>query len=765
MKPVLKYFAATIFFLLIINTVKAQKRTIYHRISANINRPTLTALQKNGLQLDHFEFDNNTFIAELTEEEISIITGQGITINYLLKDLELNYAKHNQKLDSIYYAQERQTINARAYTVSTPVNFTLGSMGGFPTYAEIIAAIDSMQSKFPSLVSVKDSIGVSYEGRTIYSIRISDNPAIDEPEDELLLTSLHHANEPMGISAALFFLWHVLENYNSSKEYQTLLNNMEIYFVPCVNPDGYVYNEINFPSGGGMQRKNRRANCATDAAKGVDLNRNYNYKWGINSSGSSSNPCHTKYSRGSSAWSEPETKTMRDFVNRHAFVIANNYHAFGDFYMYPWAYVDSLPDAGDSILFKQMGAYCTDGISSFKHGNFNRTLNYLANGECSDWLYGDQISKPKTYAVTIEIGKSADGGFWPASSNIVPLCNRIMDMNIKTLRMTPKYAKISDSSQSSFSLLNNHIRYSIQRFSIKSTSFTVSVTPLSNWVIATGNSKVYNTLDFLQSTTDSVSFSLNPSTPNGTILRFVIETNNGSWSIYDTVSRIYNAPVTLPIKCDKDFEPDNSTTMARPVEINHTMYSKLSYTNDEDWYQVNLNNGESLMAVLYDMPDDYNISIYNGAKKQIDFSENPGRKPDTIVLNQQQVGTYYIRITGFNGKSNNTYCYRLNVNTSNGNIKKPVTSSIHWLSLPPAELKIYPTPAHETLRVIYESPTRGVAEVSIKDVSGIIVYKSKRQVQKGETNFTIPVSSIISGVYMLLIQQENQIVTTKFIKM
>jgi hypothetical protein len=38
------------------------------------------------------------------------------------------------------------------------------------------------------------------------------------------------------------------------------VNEREIYFVPCVNPDGYVYNQQIAPSGGGMWRKNRRNN-------------------------------------------------------------------------------------------------------------------------------------------------------------------------------------------------------------------------------------------------------------------------------------------------------------------------------------------------------------------------------------------------------------------------------------------------------------------------------------------------------------------------
>ena len=91
-----------------------------------------------------------------------------------------------------------------------------------------------------------------------------------------------------------------------------------MWFIPIVNPDGYFYNETIAPDGGGMHRKNRRSNpqnsnCNTGTQQGVDLNRNYGYNWGANNSGSSGNPCSAVY-RGSSAFSEPETEAVSNFI-------------------------------------------------------------------------------------------------------------------------------------------------------------------------------------------------------------------------------------------------------------------------------------------------------------------------------------------------------------------------------------------------------------------------------------------------------------------
>jgi len=132
-------------------------------------------------------------------------------------------------------------------------------MGGFTTYQEMLDELDQMRSLYPNLISARISTSniTTYEGRTVYYVRLSDNPDVDENEPEVLYTGVHHA----------------------------LVDNIEMYFIPVVNPDGYVYNQQTNPNGGGMWRKNRRNNG--DGTYGVDPNRNYSYLWGYNNTGSS----------------------------------------------------------------------------------------------------------------------------------------------------------------------------------------------------------------------------------------------------------------------------------------------------------------------------------------------------------------------------------------------------------------------------------------------------------------------------------------------
>ena len=53
---------------------------------------------------------------------------------------------------------------------------------------------------------------------------------------------------------------YLTDNYGTDPQVTYLVDNRELFFSPCLNPDGYYYNEQTYPGGGGMWRKNRRDN-------------------------------------------------------------------------------------------------------------------------------------------------------------------------------------------------------------------------------------------------------------------------------------------------------------------------------------------------------------------------------------------------------------------------------------------------------------------------------------------------------------------------
>jgi len=238
-------------------------------------------------------------------------------------------------------------------------------------------------------------------------------------------------------------MWYLLENYSTNPDGKFLVDNTEMFFVPCVNPDGYEYNRTTNPGGGGMWRKNRRNNGST---YGVDLNRNYGYNWGYDNTGSSPTSSSDTY-RGTAAFSEPETQAMRNFCNARQFKTALNAHTYSNLLIYPWGYLPSLYTP-DSATFVNWSILMCE-TSRFLYGTGDQTVQYVVNGDSDDWMYGEQLSKPKILAMTPEAGSSSDG-FWPASSRIIDICKTTFNQNLNLAKLVTNFVKVIDQCEHFF---------------------------------------------------------------------------------------------------------------------------------------------------------------------------------------------------------------------------------------------------------------------------------------------------------------------------
>jgi len=296
------------------------------------------------------------------------------------------------------------------------------SMGGYRTLDEIGLVLDSIYNAHPDIVTPKWSIGNSIDGRPIWVIKISDNPSVDEDEPEVYYYACHHAREVITPEVLIYFMRYLTNNYGTDPQVTYLVDNRELFFSPCLNPDGYHYNEETSPDGGGMWRKNRHNNG--DGSFGVDINRNYGYQWGFDGVGSSPIPSSETY-RGTAAFSEPEIQAQRDFINARHFKVIANYHSYAGLFLYPWGY-DRIY-CPDNDIFVQMGD-TVRAMTGYTPGPPWLTL-YPVNGGSFDWEYGEQTTKEKVYAVSIEVGNNSDG-FWPPLDRITPLVESQLQPNL-----------------------------------------------------------------------------------------------------------------------------------------------------------------------------------------------------------------------------------------------------------------------------------------------------------------------------------------------
>lgn len=422
---------------------------------------TIQDVANLGVCVDHGIYHKNkSLITDLSVSEIAMLTSSGVEIVVLEEDILTNL--HANFIPTLPNCVPQSTGD-----LIVPDHFEYGSMSGYYTYEEMLEQLDSMHAMYPNLITLRDSlpatdsVSTSHEGRPLWMVKVSNNANVDENEPEMIYTALHHAREPGSLTQTIFYLWYLLENYGSDEQVTAILNHTELYFVPCLNPDGYVYNQTIQPGGGGMWRKNRRDNG--DGTIGVDLNRNYAHQWGYDNQGSSPQTNSNTY-RGPYPASEPEIKLITNFVDNHDFKFALNYHTYGGLLIYPWGYSDSFTP--DSLEFSAFSKHMVSK-NGYTFGTGTETVGYTVNGDSDDWYYGDTTHRSAIYSMTPEAGNS----FWPAQGEIIPFCNENLYPNLWIASYLLNYATAEFDYTSDITSLNPiNIDFTIKRLGLEDSS-------------------------------------------------------------------------------------------------------------------------------------------------------------------------------------------------------------------------------------------------------------------------------------------------------
>ena len=297
------------------------------------------------------------------------------------------------------------------------------SDAGYHTYAETVADIQAVAAAHPDIVRVSE-YGRSVEGRALYVVKISDHVNRDESATEpgVLFFANIHAREHLTAEQALWIIHHLAENYGRDPAVTNLVNEREIWIMPMTNPDGVEY-DIEKTGIYHLWRKNRRRN--PDGSFGVDLNRNFGYKW-VCCGGSSSNPGFETY-RGPAPFSEPETRAIRDFFLAHPSIrVSMNFHSFSELVLWPYGYTHSpLPADMDPVDYEILRRAGTHMARLSGYTPMQASHLYIADGISDDWVYG--VLHIPTWTVEL-YPREIPPGFYPPDEDIPVQTARNRDM-------------------------------------------------------------------------------------------------------------------------------------------------------------------------------------------------------------------------------------------------------------------------------------------------------------------------------------------------
>jgi len=758
------------------------KKVKYSEVKISTDQSGLVRLAQLGIAADEGFFKKGQYLhTMLSQEELKKVTDSGFKVEMIREDYTKYIEERNKGLeDQIKEINRNKSTRYKSTEVSdypVPQNFELGSMGGNYTLQEVLNELDSMHLKYPNLVSQKQQAGgqTSIEGRPLYYVKISKDPNVTLPVPKVFYNALIHAREPEGMEQLIFYMWYLLENYATNEEVKYLVDNLEFYFLPVVNPDGYEYNYTTNPSGGGMYRKNRRDNG--DGTFGVDLNRNFGYECGYDNIGSSPITGDETY-RGTGAFSEPETQIINELCDQVGFKEALNYHTYGDLFLYPWSYITQ--DTPDSSVFWNFSTLMTRQ-NRYITGTSGAIL-YNTNGDANDWMYGEQAGKPKIFAYTPETGNDIDG-FWPFPERIIPLCQENMYQNLMMAHLALGYDEAKNSSSAIVSERQGYFKFNFERYGLIDTSSnTVTIEPLdTNQIIQVGPAKHFSYPIQFMVMTDSIAYTLAPDMNISTSFKYILKCNNGLYTFRDTVTKYFGPPLLVfsddcnqftkwtspkwnitestyhsPTGCITDSPSGNysnnanvSVTTIDNIDLKDSPVAVINYWtkfNTENCYdfvevQVSTNNGPFVAqkgrytknASQY---EDAGMPVYDGKQSTWVYEEvvldNVANKDIKIRFNLVSDGA--IRFDGF-------YFDDVTVN-----IIDMTTFGVPVNNVTPAYISDpVPNPAGQDVTISYRFPDAGFTKFILYDLKGNAVRQLEVNDQSGKIIFSA--IGLPAGVY------------------
>ncbi len=769
--------------------LSAQNPELHSRARVYTPGTSIQELAALGICVDHGFFRKGAYLeCDFSATEIAKMQQAGFTVEVLIEDVTAYYVKRSQE-SATEDAVSNKAAGCGVISTSnfpTPLGFTLGSMAGYFTYQEMLNHLDSMASQFPDLITARQPIDtfLSHQGKPIFSMSMTSqaNPGVNKPQ--VLYTALHHAREAASLSQLIYYMYYMLENYGTDDEVTYLLDNAELVFVPCINPDGYIRNQTTNPNGGGFWRKNRRDNG--NGTFGVDLNRNYGHEWGYDDTGSSPDPNSDTY-RGPSGFSEPESKAIEYLCLNNDFKVAVNHHTYGNLLIYPWGYEAAL-FTPDSAIFTNLAKWMTKE-NGFVYGTGDQTVGYTTNGDSDDWMYGEQTLKGKIFSLTPESGDDNDG-FWPAQNRIIPICASNVYQNITAARFVLNYGIAEDLSPSILTATSGTMDVSLMRMSLDASApLTVSLVPVSANIAALGAPQVITNLISFESDTLTFTYNLAGTAQAGDELTFRLLVSNGVVTTEDTITKILgpaqqlfadsavsaalwngsgwnttassfvSAPFSFTDSPNGDYQSSSNTsyTLDTMIDLSEASFAQLKYFAQWeiepgfDYAQVQARvagtNGWQALCGKYTKPGNSNQDqgqpLYDGysngwVKEEIDLSDYLG---DTIELRFRLRSDNFVEGDGF-------YFDDLEVFTLKAEPKDTTqdsTTAITVVDLQPT-LSLYPNPAQNEVSFTF-APANNNDRIVVVNLLGELAMQ--QMLNSGEYSTTMQVASLPAGVYLV----------------
>lgn len=193
-----------------------------------------------------------------------------------------------------------------------------------------------LEAMFPSVAKMT-SIGQSYEGRDVYAFRVGAprNSTEKDHRKTILVTGGLHGREWISTSSVTYLLWSTITSYGNESIITKLLQDVDIVFIPVLNPDGYEYTW----EADRLWRKSRQE-TKMRFCRGIDLDHAFGY--GFDAVERTTDPCSESYG-GDEPFEAVEASVLAEWArnetgNGAKFLAFLDLHSYSQQVLYPYAY-------------------------------------------------------------------------------------------------------------------------------------------------------------------------------------------------------------------------------------------------------------------------------------------------------------------------------------------------------------------------------------------------------------------------------------------
>ena len=249
-----------------------------------------------------------------------------------------------------------------AWSGSTFAQYTWNT---YPTYGDYEDMMNQFATDHPDKCELI-TLGKLSSGRKLMVAHI--NNGMSEGKPKFLYVGSIHGDETTGWFMMMCLIDYILEN-PTLPENQNVLENIDLFILPNMNPDGTYF------GGNNSVTSARRTN-----AKGVDLNRNF------------PDPHEGEHPDGKKY--QMETEWIMQFAQDYPFTMAAIYHGGAEVFNYPWdnTYTIHADDAWFELIGREYAdlthevsrTYMTD----LNNGITNGAQWYMIGGGMQDYLTG-----------------------------------------------------------------------------------------------------------------------------------------------------------------------------------------------------------------------------------------------------------------------------------------------------------------------------------------------------------------------------------------